>query len=842
MLNNRLRFCHVAAPTGCADSNLIDIHTVILLLVTVASALSIISLLFPYFDVPLIILGTVVVSGGVLSLFRVGIKLPAIRFSYTAICLIAIAVLLRSDLYPHQMGGQDQGLYVNMAEVLIQNKGLNFQDTFRQNLNAGERAIYAQSAMSSVSLLKDSNSIYTIEFYPLHPIWMAISKWFFGAGLHTISLLFFSALGIIGGYYLTKEIFEDEKAAMIAAFFLSVNPVLVFFSKFPVGEIVAFAFSVNGFLFLLRSVQTPDNRVRWLYWLVALLSFNCFFYVRMQFFMYLPFFCLLLFGFLVNKNTVEHQHKTMLTIVSFIVILFLTFALSLLFYFTFQRRLFDAIVLGHILSLLNPRFIAVAVIGTLVLLVVFLPTYSPMSGISRLRGYFGNLVYRREKLVPWLLPIVLLASLPSIFHLYQHGQMHPFSFSVPTGGDIWLIRYHALYRLGLMLSPIGLIILFAVPFFRIAWTPKARLFILFLSTVWLSILLQPWVPYLYYYGRYLASEMVPYSLILLSSVISILLSSAHHVKTIGRIMFFLIGLYFLAFSIIQYNKQESEELGFYNETLKYISKRDVVLASGLSDQQYVPLRITYGLSIFPLTDPQGKPIPIPPEMLMRLGKLADSKGGRLLVLTSSQFKQDGASKLTHLTFNSRFITNGEHILQNGIHSGGSLSALFLPAHSEAGTTEYGLYQIDARKVDILLGNNCVPELNLTEGVDPVIGLYGFSIPEGHGRWSDGDHAGYKCKLPLRWSLPSKLTLELMAFTPNDHKQKIIASVNHGSDVTVILDSSNPHRKLEIPLSGLLAGVEISLELKFPNAKSPKDLGLSADSRMLGASISKITFE
>lgn len=841
MSNNDIKTGNETVLAGSYDNDLIGVYSAVLLFVVVASILSIILLCFSYFDVPLIIFGTAVVSFGILRLFSVGIKLPVARLSYTSIFLIALALLLRSDLYPHQMGGQDQGLYVNMAEVLIQNKGLNFQDQFRQELNSEERAVYDQSAMSSVALVDDKQSIYTIEFYPLHPIWMAISKWFFGAGFHTISLLLFSLIGIVGGYHLTKEIFENERAAIIAAFFLSVNPALVFFSKFPVGEIVAFAFSVNGFLFLLRSVKASSSRVRWLYWLIALLSFNCFFFVRMQFFMYLPFFCLLAFVFLVKTNADEQQNKTRLTIVSFVVVLFLTFALSLLFYYAFQRGLFEAMVLGHILSLLNPRFITVAVIGLLALLAVLLSTYATVSGRSRLRGYVNSLVCVGGRLISWLLPVALLASLPSIVNLYKHGQMPPFSFSVPTGDDIWLIRYHVLYRLGLMLSPIGLIILFAVPFFRISWTSKARLFLLFLSTVWLSILLQPWIPYLYYYGRYLVSEMVPYSLVLMSGVLSFLISSR---KEIGRMLLFLIGLYFLSFSILQYNKQESDDLDFYNETLRYITKRDVVLASGLDGRQYVPLRVTYGLSVFPLTNRQGELIPVKSETIEKLQVFAEHRGGYLILLNTNLNSQENVKKLAHLTFYDRFLTNGEHIrIGVSFYAKELLSRLFLPVTYKTNKNEYGLYELDKRDIGHLFNNECVSELNLTNaGAIYIQGLTGFSPPESHGRWSDGETASYKCRVPRRGWLPKKAVLEVMAFAPNDHKQIIIASANKGAEVTITLDATNPQQRLEIPLNELISSKELSIELKIPHAKSPKEFGISGDSRKLGISLSKITLE
>jgi hypothetical protein len=839
MYKNQVKMCRDDIFESSSEDCHISLYAVTILIVTIASILAIILLCFSSFDIPLTILGSVIISCGILGLFRIRAKLCRFNISYTLICLTAIALLLRSDLYPHQMGGQDQGLYVNMAEVLIKNKGLNFQDKFRQSLNAEERTIYDQSFMSSVPQISTKDSIYTIAFYPLHPIWMAISKWFFGKGLHTLSLLFFSALGIVGGYYLTKEIFNDKKAGIIAAFFLSVNPALVFFSKFPVGEIVAFAFSINGFLFLLKSVQASENRIRWLYWLIAMLCFNCFFYVRMQFFMYIPFFSLLLLGVVLNKNSVKYEHKTKQIIVSFVIALFLTFVISLLFYFVFQKTLFNGMVLGHLRSLANPRLIPFALIGLLGFFAIAILS-SLNSIFARNHSFFSNISSQIGRLIPWLLPTALLLSLPSIFHLYGGGDMPPFQFTLPTGGDIALIRYHALYRLCLMLSPIGLLVIFMAPFLNVSLASKPRILLLFLTTVWLLILLQPWIPYLYYYARYLVSEMVPYSLIFIAGFFSYLISSTNYVRTIGRIGLLFMGLYFIAFSIAQHNNQESEDANFYIEALNYVSKRDIILAQGLDDRQYVPLRIIYGLSVFSLTDRDGEQISVPPQILKRLEVLAASQGGRLLILSRDKINHDGASKLTDLTFNDRFITNGEHIREDGVYGIKNISIFLLPAYGKVNTDTFGLYKVDSQQ---LFDNVCMSELNLTvNGTNPISGLYGFSLPEDHGRWSDGNKAGYKCKLPRNGVRPNKMYIAFRAFAPGEYKQKINATLNHSFNISLLVDANKPIQVLEIPLLGLLREDEVSLDLEFPNAISPKDLGISEDARKLGISIRTISFK
>jgi hypothetical protein len=81
-----------------------------------------------------------------------------------------------------------------------------------------------------------------------------------------------------------------------------------------------------------------------------------------------------------------------------------------------------------------------------------------------------------------------------------------------------------------------------------------------------------------------------------------------------------------------------------------------------------------------------------------------------------------------------------------------------------------------------------------------------------------------------------------AFAPGEYKQKINATLNHSFNISLLVDANKPIQVLEIPLLGLLREDEVSLDLEFPNAISPKDLGISEDARKLGISIRTISFK
>jgi len=816
----------------------IDSFTLLILFVVVASAISVLLLAISYFHIPVIFAGTVIICSFVLTKFGVRVHLSWPKMSFMFTVLAALAVLVRSDIYPHLMGGQDQGFYVNMAEVLLREGGLNFTDVFRAALRPEEKTIYDLGTVATATPVDLNQSVFTVSFYPMHPIWMGISKWLFGEGLYTLSLFFFSFISIISGYYLTKELFNSHDAASIAAAFLSLNPGLVFFSKFPVGEIVGVAFSVTGFLFFLRSVNSTNIRSCWFYGILGVLSFNAFFYVRMQFLMYVPFFSLLLLSSLVVPWSDVRKRNVVRIFVSTTLLLF---ALSLCFYRVYQQQLFDAIILGHVRSLLNVRILLWLLPALLVLGggIVFAYTHS-FSKSAFLESAKG-LGCRCLKFAPWLLVVAFIASVPSVFSLYRTGAMPPFWMALDTN-DNWLIRYHVIYRLIIIISPVSFIVLLIAPLLRNNWRVEVLFCFLFVSTVWIAVLLQPWVPYLYYYGRYLVSEMVPYSLILVAGV----LGSVYSGKKSKFILFsvIIITIYFVGYSFSQYGKIESELPGSYRDVLKHVSRHDVVLTHALSGADQVPFRLAYGLNIFPITDHRAAQLPLQFDTITRLEKAAKAEGGSLFLLTPSDYNSKGITFVSQLNIENRFISNGEHLLGGEIQVGNGARRFLLPSKQyHSASRKLRLYRLDVASYKALFVHRCSAEVDLALGGALYIdGLTGFSGPDVGGRWTDGTHASYTCKFPENISfLPNKIRLEMAAFAPGLYRQRAIISVNGKYHQTVTLEKSDHTQIVTIPLMQDIDEI-ISLGLELPDAKSPRDFKIGSDDRKLGVMIRKIWIE
>ncbi|MBY0272393.1 MAG: hypothetical protein K2X02_03110 [Alphaproteobacteria bacterium] len=111
-------------------------------------------------------------------------------------------------------------------------------------------------------------------------------------------------------------------------------------------------------------------------------------------------------------------------------------------------------------------------------------------------------------------------------------------------------------------------------------------------------------------------------------------------------------------------------------------------------------------------------------------------------------------------------------------------------------------------------------------------LSGFSAPEGAHRWTVGKKA--TITLPLaEMGFPSQISFfDTRALVTGSHPQHLIVKVNGEGAGSYDYTLTNNNQTIEIPLPE--AG-SAEIEFEMPNAASPSDLGISADTRALGIS-------
>ncbi|MDP1822132.1 MAG: DUF4214 domain-containing protein [Archangium sp.] len=672
-------------PAGAA----LDAHAWLLLFVSLTSVIGTLLLSASVFSVPVLLGSTFSACLLVHRLGGVSISAGALRWSWGAALLLALALMLRADIYPHLMGGQDQGLYTNYSIVMLREGALSYVDHFRQELPDRLKAVYDARVMASISLQDPATSLMTIEFYPLHPMWMAVFSWIAGPAYRTLSLLFFAVVTIWSAKKLAQELFASEGAGWLAAFLIATNPVLVFFSKFPVTEMVALAFSLNGFLYLLLGGRAPELRQKLSYLAIAVLCFCSFFFTRIHFMLYLPFLALLLVG----AVAFDWKQSLRSGVAPTVIVLGVLFGLSLGWYYVFQRALVTALFEVHLSRLMSFSVLASATLAAGCLTVC----------LFLVRRFSRPELFRRP--VSWtvehsgkFLVLAFLLWVPSLVSLYRTGAMHPFDYLVLDLSDPWLFRYHVLYRLILFISPVGMLALIGGALFARGLPEGAGLLMLLLASACGVVMLQPWVPYLFYYGRYLSSDVLPYALMVLAGLLMHFAKAGRRLAVGATVL--IVGAYQLFFSFSQSGFVESEAPGTYDGFLAHARENDVILAVGMDDRLLVPLRVAYELRVFAVKSLKATE-EVRPGDLVDLQALALKGGGRLLIASSLADPQKLGSFMGGASFRNSFFTNGEHLRAGIFQRKDALAALLLPLRRDEREERWVFY--DATAFDFTQG-------------------------------------------------------------------------------------------------------------------------------------------
>ncbi|MBC7656611.1 MAG: hypothetical protein H7147_05475, partial [Frankiaceae bacterium] len=208
--------------------------------------------------------------------------------------VLLIALCFRLLPFDYAMGGQDQGLYTNMAAELVRTHDIAVTDPERQHL-AGTTAAaryqqenYIDPFLPGVYTSKDTAQQLTFQFYHLFPVWLALFAGLFGASAATLGLTFLSLVSIVFFQRLAAQLSGSARLGAAAGLLLALNPLHAFFSKFPVTEVPTLAFSTIGFAFLAMYAGAGEGarRNRWL--VLSALAFACLFLTRISGFMYLP--------------------------------------------------------------------------------------------------------------------------------------------------------------------------------------------------------------------------------------------------------------------------------------------------------------------------------------------------------------------------------------------------------------------------------------------------------------------------------------------------------------------------------------------------------------------------
>ncbi|MRW89502.1 hypothetical protein GJ699_05850 [Duganella sp. FT80W] len=132
--------------------------------------------------------------------------------------------------------------------------------------------------------------------------------------------------------------------------------------------------------------------------------------------------------------------------------------------------------------------------------------------------------------------------------------------------------------------------------------------------------------------------------------------------------------------------------------------------------------------------------------------------------------------------------------------------------------------------------------DLTSATLDGASLQGFADAEPWGRWSVGQEARFKFTLPEHAGRDQlKLKINLITALVNDkHSQRMLVSVNGGPEREFVFKST-ARANVELPLPALADG-QVELLMRFPDAASPRQLGINADERQLAVGVKSIEIQ
>lgn len=815
-------------------------YDLILLLTGTMSIVAMLLLVVEHFEVRHVVLLGAALAVLIVAAFRARVDAmrPHLTWHWWVLCGIwLLAVAFRMDLYPHFIAGQDQGLYVSMSEMMRRTHRLWFTDDLRQSLPAELRAIYDQRVLPGVVGPEPPKDAFYISFYPLHPAWMAVARSIFGFGFHTLSVFAFSLLALAGVYRLTRMIADDEAAATLALLFCAINPQLVFLSKFPLTETLAFAFTVNAAYSACRALQATSTSERWLHLTISLLLATALFYVRISFFVLVPLLCaayVLSYGATVAQDAGrDFRRYTAFVLGSFI--------LSLAYYDVFARQMSRDLLLGAPSSPLRATVI-LSMVAVLAILAAAGAFYSPR---AKLRDLIASIEQRSLPYARFIVPVMLALAVIPAYAAIETGKL-AWTFNAPPG--FANIKYSLLYRLLLIASPL-LVVYLLVPRLQLAIANARVLYLtLFFAGAWLITLAWvPTLPYLYYHGRYISAEVLPSLIMLASITLASQLRAGARARRWAVVVIAGTAVYGLLWSGAQLGEIESDRPEFVAEIDRQVGPRDllIVAANEIGADVATPLRTYLGKNLFYIGEELARK---PREVENVIASLLERRGvayDRVLLLsppTGHRYKLDLEQRST-VHYESSFFTNGERAYQSAWRIYPHWPSFLLPAKNVTIRRDFALYEVKAvPRSPPSLGLGCMLEFS-ANGLGREFLDEGWSDQEPDYIWSDGPAATITGMLQPVGVRNTALSLRLTAhaYVGAGEKQRIAARLN-GVVLGTADVSSLQVLVFDVPAGTLGQAGEWTLQLQFPDAHSPRSRGAGADPRLLGVGMHALAFE
>lgn len=749
------------------------------------------------------------------------------------VLLILVALVFRLPAYHYVLGGQDEGVYVNIAHYINDTGGIAVHDRLKQELEGSpfldkyvtENKINEQSYLGGVYKRGYKNAKLEFQFYHVFPIWIALFDGLFGGTAGVYALTFLAIFSIVLFYRVALLLTGSHRAGLAAGGLLALNPLHAFFSKFPVTEVPTLCFALIGFLFLASFWSLPSERRQRRDWLViSVFAFSCVFTTRISGFMYVPFFIALAWAALIFDPDRKRCRALQFWAVGVTAIYLLSVAYGLIWSHSYSYDIYHmsfAPLLGT-----HWRVLLAVICGLAAVTWISLTRLVRKENVrTRLGGWLELPRDWMPTIVVW--GALLLGSLK----IYRLGWTDRY-VSDPGFGAMWhladagrrSVEASSLWTLLVFLGPF-LMLAFPALAVRRRYEPRIAFLFWFAAGFFAYILLLQWViPYIPYYSRYLLSELVPYAILFVVCAWSGLRQSiSRKLLTAGIV---LSALYATGLSAAQIGKNENE--GAYVSLARImapVGPSDLVLlyvqpnSPFVQDQIKLPLLYTFHRQTVTMSESDLKNA----QYLTKL----DSLYNNVFLLTEGGFAPAGFGFVTSTQFDVKQYERNH---------------TFPRKLSSSKDVVLNLYRMEHVRLP-----KGIPFGFATDNVGVGWLESGWGSPESWGTWSSGDRATLRIDsrdLPEVHG-PLSLQLEADAFVAPSHAvQRITVTVNGEPAGQYVVRFPQRRVSMRIPLGQVDVESRQMLHIVFdlPDAASPRALGLSIDGRDLALGLISASIE
>lgn len=738
--------------------------------------------------------------------------------------VVAVAALFRIAPYHYVLGDQDQGVYVNMAAELVHTRDIVTSDPMLGLLQ--DPGLIEEYKKSNYNQPYYVPGVYRVgreeslqfQFYHLFPVYMAIAGGIAGLSCSAWALTFLSLLGVAFFYWLALAVTLNRRAALWAGLLLAVNPLHVFFTKFPVTEVPTLLFSTVSFTFLALYWRSPAELRNPRLLMLSAVSMACLFFTRISGFEYLPFLMAVAFASLIMDRDVARRRGVMLWAVG-VLIAYVASVLYGLHWSTEYTHAIYTIAFGTKWRLL------------LALLIVSLPlAWLVGLGLRRFpianASMIGILIAGRR----WLGLLMWLILAYALYRGYVLGFTQRY-VDDPTLGQYWRLAgngWPSLKSISMAVSVIYLSPFLLLSAYVCVWRrsedPLWYVLLIFIAPFAAHIAFLQWaIPYQPYYARYLLSEFVPYVLLLCVVAWADLNQGAG--KKLLTLCLWGGGAWMLALSLAQVGKRElrgaAEAL---DRATAEIDRGDLLLFDRrISVAVKTPLVYIHGLNVMSVVPEQTANAALMDNL--------QEKFDDIYLLSESPAVPDPSFELIRAVQYrvNRFARRSIGPVSEVVDTDGKFflykRALRLPG-------------VSAGRV-LGFGSSGDAQWHLRGG---------WSSVEPWGVWSD--QANAEVVLPVahgRGCDSAELVFSARAFVVAGHeRQRVIVSVDGAEPQQVIFQRGQSERqRFSIPLSAALlkdaeAGNGLRVRFDMPDAISPLEAGVNGDGRKLGIGLETVS--